>query len=115
MSFRDRVARDNLTVFMNHDHFAEWHTWNGRRFQAIPDDEVALKRKNNNVVDISWDNNFVETVLYVRVEDWPADHEPVPNEHGYLDNRNMKILQVQHDVGMYTILFTAPSPKGVTP
>lgn len=115
MSLKDRIARDNEAVFMNHGQFAEWHTWNGRRFQTIPDEEVALKRKNNNVVDISWNNNFVETVLHVRVEDWPADHEPMPNEHGYYDNKPMKILQAQHDIGMYTILLTMPSPKGVMP
>lgn len=112
MSFKDRIARDNLNVFMNHDHFAEMHTWNGRPFQCIPDDEVALKRKNNNVVDVSWDNNTVETVLYVRKEDWPAGHDPMPNEHGYLDNKQMKVLQVQEDIGMWTILLMAYSPKG---
>ena len=41
MSFRDRVARDNQVVFMDHDHFAEWHTWNGRRFRG-PDTIVCI-------------------------------------------------------------------------
>ena len=113
MSFRDRIARDNEVVFMNMDHFAEWHTWNGDRFVAIPDAEVALKRKNNNVVDIAWDNNTVETVLYVTKENWPGKHDPSPNEHGYLDNKPMKILQVQDDIGMWTILFVSPTPKGM--
>lgn len=113
MALKDRIALDNHRVFMNHEHFAEWHTWNGKRFQTVPDDEVALKRKNNNVVDISWDNNVVEEVVYVCQEDWPSDHAPMPNEHGYFDNKPMKILQAQNDCGMLTILLVSPTPKGV--
>ena len=111
MSFRDRIARDNEVVFMNKNHFAEEHTWNGDTFVTIPDEEVALKRKNNNVVDISWDNNTVEIVLYVTKENWPGKRKPSPNQHGYLDNQPMTILQAHEDIDMWTILFVSPTPK----
>jgi len=112
MSFRDKVQNDRLTVFLRTDHFADTHTWNGKPFVAVADDAEALKRKNNNVNDISWDNNTVDVMLFVRKEDWPG-HPPVPNEHGYLDSRNMKILQVQDDIGVYGIVFSTQSPMAL--
>ncbi len=111
MALVDRVASDLDTVFMNHDHFATWHTWNGIAFQCITDEETALKRKNNNVMDISWDNNTMETMIYVRKEDLPG--RALPNEHIIFDNRPMRILQIQDDMGMYTILLVSNETKAV--
>ena len=39
------------------EHFGETHYWNGFPIICVPDDEESLKRKNNNVNDISWDHN----------------------------------------------------------
>ncbi len=111
MALNQRIADDRSRVFLNTDHFAEYHTWKGIRFLCMTDEEAALKRKNNNVVDLSWDNNTTETVLHVRVEDFPG--RATPNEHGFFDNRPMKILQVQEDMGMYTILLVSFDPKAV--
>lgn len=111
MSLKERVDEDILRVFINHDHFATWHTWNGRRFQCVTDEETALKRKNNNVVDISWDNNTSETLIYIKKGEFPG--RVVPNEHGFFDGRNMKILQVQDDMGMQTILLYSYDPRAV--
>lgn len=97
---------------MQMDHFASEHTWNGRKFICVTDEEAALKRKNNNVNDISWDNNTIETLVYVPEEDWPGRY-PVPNDHGYFDNQHMKILQVNNDMGMLAIAMVTPSPKAV--
>ena len=52
MALKDRIAADNTRVFMNMDHFAEYHYWNGARIRCVPDEELAIKRKNNNVNDI---------------------------------------------------------------
>ena len=111
MSLNERIASDRSRVFINLEHFGEWHTWKGIRFRCVTDAETALKRKNNNVVDISWDNNTTEIVIYARVEDFPG--RAMPNEHGFFDNIEMKILQVQEDMGMYTILLMANDPKAV--
>lgn len=51
------------------------------------------------------------TVDDVREEDWPG--RKVPNEHGYFDNRHMKIMQIQEDIGMLTIVLSTVSPKAV--
>lgn len=111
MSLKDRIYADRGRVFLQTKHFADEHTWNGIAFTCVTDEETALKRKNNNVNDISWDNNTMETVVYVKEEDWPGRR--VPNEHGFFDNRHMKIMQIQDDMGMLTIVLSTVSPKAV--
>lgn len=111
MALKDRIHDDIGRVFMNTNHFAEEHTWNGYPFKCVTDDETALKRKNNNVVDLSWDNNTTETVIYTPVEGFPG--RVVPNEHVLFDRKPMKILQVQEDMGMYTILLVANESRAV--
>ena len=96
---------------MNPNHFADTHTWNGTPFQCVVDEDTALKRKNNNVVDLSWDNNTTETLIYAPVEGFPG--RVLPNEHIIFDKKPMKVLQVQEDMGMYTILLMANEPKAV--
>lgn len=113
MALKDRLADDIARVFVNQDHFGEKHTWNGVEFQTVPDEEAALKRKNNNVTDLSWDNNTTETLLYVAETEWPGATEP--NVHGYLDGRPVKILQIQQDCGMLAILLVANEAMGVVP
>lgn len=100
-------------MFLQVNHFADDHTWNGTVFRCMVDEEEALKRKNNNVNDISWDNNTMETLIYVRDEDWPGRNPPVPNEFGYFDKVHMKILQVSHNMGIMAILLVTNSPKQV--
>ena len=111
MALKDRIQADVKRVFMNHSHFAEYHTWNGRRFQCVTDDETALKRKNNNVVDLNWDDNTTETLVYTPKDGFPG--RAMPNEHVLFDNKPMKVLQVQEDMGMYSILLVSFDPKAV--
>lgn len=111
MALTDKIRNDRSLVFINKNHFATEHSWNGRSFECVTDEETALKRKNNNVVDVSWDNNTTETVIYVRKEDWPGRAQP--NEHGFLDRRPMKILQVNEDCGMLTICMSSYDSKAV--
>lgn len=114
MALKDKIRTDRHTVFMRLDHFAEdTHTWNGKPIpNCIVADDEALKRKNNNVVDVSWDNTTVDKLIYVPVEDWP-DRYPVPNDTGYFDRVYMRILQVQNDGGMLAILLATNQPRAV--
>ena len=98
MSLKDRIENDITRVFLNFDHFATDHTWNGKTLRCVTDDEVALKRKNNNVVDMSWDNNTTETVIYAKKDGFPG--RLIPNEHIFFDGKPMDILQIQDDMGM---------------
>lgn len=111
MALKDRIQRDNHKVFMNEDHFAEKHTWNGVPFTVVPDDTEALKRKNNNVNDISWDNDTVDKVLFVPEDSLPARAQA--NEFVLLDNIQMRVLRVIDAIGMKEIHLTLPYSKGV--
>ena len=107
MALKDMIQDHRAKVFMNPNHFATTHTWNGRPFTCVVDDDEALKRKNNNVNDISWDNNHQETFIYVREEDWPG--RKVPNEHGWFDNRQYK--RFTRTWGYWGSCWSASSPN----
>ena len=109
MNLHERYKKDNHRVFMNPKHFAEKHKWDGVEIICVTDDDAALKRKNNNVVDISWDNNTTETLVYVPKDALPG--EVYPNTQVFFDNRDMKILQVQKDGDMLSILLVSNVPK----
>ena len=113
MSFRDRVSHDIHRVFMNQNHFGEIHYWNGFEIVCVPDDEEALKRKNNNVNDISWDNNIREALIHTPLAGFPGGREPEPNTHVVFDKKPMKVLDVKHNIGMLDILMTALDPREV--
>lgn len=111
MALKDRIEADNKRIFMNPAHFADDHTWNGVPFTCVTDEDAALKRKNNNVVDISWDNNTRDMLIYVSEKDLPG--RAIPNEHIFFDGRPMKVLQVQNDMGMLAIMLVENMPKAV--
>ncbi len=111
MALKDRIDADRLKVFINQDQFGTEHTWNGQTFPCVTDEETIYKRKMSQNVDVSWDTNTMDILIYVRVEDFPG--RPVPNERGYFDGKQVKILQVQTDMGMYTISLTRRSPKAL--
>ena len=111
MALIDRIERDRGAVFMNPEHFATEHTWNGKKFRCVTDEEEALKRKNNNVVDLAWDNNTREVLVYVREEDWPGKKRV--NDHGIFDRRDMKVLQIAENFGILEIMLVENDPKAV--
>lgn len=111
MGFKDLVNRHNKKLFIDFEKFADWHTWNGKKLCCVVDEDAALKRKNNNVVDLSWDNNITETLIYALADGFPGRVEP--NEHIFFDDKPMKIAQRQMDMGMYTILLTSNDSKVV--
>lgn len=113
MAFKDRVHSDIHRVFMNMNHFGETHYWNGAPIVCVPDDEEALKRKNNNVNDISWDNNIREILIHTPLEGFPGGREPEPNTHIVFDTKPMKVLDIQHNIGLLDILLTALDPREV--
>lgn len=114
MSLKERINADISRIFMRMDHFAETHYWNGYPITCVPDEEEALKRKNNNVNDISWDNNIRELFIHTPLESFPGGEEPEPNTHVIFDNRPMKVLNVQHNMGVLSIHLTALDPRELT-
>lgn len=111
MAFKDRVANDINRCFMRMDHFGETHYWNGYEITCIPDEEEALKRKNNNVNDISWDNNNRSVLIHTPLASFPGGREPEPNTHVIYDNRSMKVVSVEHNIGVLGITLAAFDPR----
>ncbi len=111
MALKDRFNRDNHKIFINTDHFGERHTWNGIPFDTVPDDTEALKRKNNNVNDLSWDSNIVDKVLFVPTDSLPARAQA--NEFVILDGAQMRVLGVIDAIGMKEIHLTYRWSKDV--
>lgn len=111
MALKDRIAEDIDRIFMQMDHFAETHYWNGYAITCVPDDEESLKRKNNNVNDISWDNNTRQILIHTPLATFPGGREPEPNTHVMFDKRPMKVLDIQHNMGLLDILLTALDPR----
>lgn len=111
MALKDRIAEDIDRIFMQMDHFAEIHYWNGSAIKCVPDDEDSLKRKNNNVNDISWDNNTRQILIHTPLATFPGGREPEPNTHIMFDKRPMKVLDVQHNMGLLDIMLIALDPR----
>lgn len=111
MALKDRILSDNHKIFMNKDHYGEDHTWNGVPFVTVPDDEVRLKRKNNNVNDISWDGNTLDKVIFVPEDSLPARAQA--NESVILDGVQMRVIDVIDAVGMKEIHLTLHYTKAV--
>lgn len=109
MALKDRIRDDITRVFLNMGHFAETHAWNGREFTCVIDEEANLKRKNNNVNDVSWDANTREKVLYAKVEGFPG--KVIPNASVVFDKESYRVLEVQEDMGMYTIKIQQFDPR----
>lgn len=112
MSLKDRIGADISRVFVNMTQFGEEHYWNGVKIYTVPDEEEALKRKNNNVNDISWDNNTRTIMLHVALEGFPGG-EPEPNTHVILDRKPMKVLEVSNNLGMLDIVLTSADAREV--
>ena len=111
MALKDRISRDIGRVFMNFSHFGETHYWNGIPIVCVPDEEEALKRKNNNVNDISWDSNTRNILIHTPLAGFPGGKEPEPNTHVVFDKRPMKVLSVVHNMGMLGIQLAAVEPR----
>lgn len=111
MALKDRIPKDNHRIFMNMDHFAETHTWNGEPFVCVADDTEALKRKNNNVNDISWDQNTVDMVIFVPEDSLPGRAQP--NEFVIFDGVEMRVSDVIDAIGMKEIHLNVGSAKVV--
>jgi len=105
MSLKDRIINDRSRVFMQMNHYASVHTWNGIPFCCMVDDDEAVRRKNSNVNDIAWDNEHTETFIYVLEEEWPG--RKVQGDQGWFDNRTYKIEQIHTNGGILGILLVS--------
>ncbi len=114
MSLKERISADIDRIFVKEDQFATTHYWNGKEILCVTDEEEALKRKNNNVNDISWQANTRKILIYVNASQLADSPEAVePNTHIFFDRRPMRILSVEDNMGMLSILLEAKDPREV--
>lgn len=111
MALKDRIAEDINRIFLQPDQFATTHYWNGEEILCISDEEEALKRKNNNVNDISWDSNTRKILIHVSEKEFPGAKAPEPNAHILFDRKPMRIIDVNINMGMLDILLESRDPR----
>ena len=111
MALKSRIEEDIRRIFLQTDHFAEIHYWNGKEIICVPDEEEALKRKNNNVNDISWDSNTRKILIHVKEADFPGQEPPEPNSHVVFDRKKMRVIDVDVNMGMLDILLESRDPR----
>jgi hypothetical protein len=92
MALKDRINRDNRNIFMNLDHVAEVHTWNGVQFTCVPDD---IKSKHIHF------NDMTNKVIFVPTDSLPGRAKP--NEFIILDDVEMRVINVIDADGMKEI------------
>lgn len=112
MSLKERVHCDVGRVFMNPAHFCEEHVLNDVTIPCVMSNDIALKRKNNNVVDLAWDANTTELLFYTPVAGYP-NGAPIPNAEVYFDGKPMTLLQFSEDEGLYEILLVSRDARTV--
>ena len=112
MPLKQKIADDRMRVFLNQNHFAEIHMWNGKPLLCVTDAELGWKRKNSTMADISWDNNQRSLMVFCRIEDMPD--RAVANEHVFFDRAPYKVLEVDVDMGWYGITLVSVHPKPVS-
>ena len=93
MALKDRIARDNKNIFMNQDHFAETHTWNGHPFTCVLDDI-----NNNKKIQF---NNSQEKIIFVPNNSLPARAEP--DTTVIFDGVQMRVMDVIDAIGIKEI------------
>lgn len=112
MALKDRIRTDNHHVFMNTDHFADTHTWNGRPFTCVMDDTEAKKYNDMALTStFSWEAEHVDKVIFVPEDSLPARAQP--NEFVLLDGVAMRVLTVIDAIGMKEIRLQVDYAKGV--
>lgn len=112
MSLNDRILEDIDRVFLNVEQFATEHLWEKTTILCVLDDEEALKRKNNNVVDIAWDNTTVDVMVYAKESEFPK--RPIPQQTVLFDRYQWTVQQVGDNMGMLAVLLSRKASKAVT-
>ncbi|MBO5167644.1 MAG: hypothetical protein J6B49_00900 [Phascolarctobacterium sp.] len=100
MGFKEMVAADNASVFLNLDEFAEIHNLNGTRCTAILQD-ISIDQTLS-VGEDDYRNLYGSTILVnCRKNDLP--YVPVHGQTFNVDDQLYLVESVADDMGMLTI------------
>lgn len=114
MPLQDRLEADARRILESTEQFATEHLWDRRPIICVVDNHTALKRKNNNVIDISWDNDSEEILLYVHESQFKGMSRPRSQQTVLFDKTIMTVSQVSLDEGVYEMILTTRKARDVT-
>lgn len=95
--FRDDVAKDIYDVFLNLDHFADYHRVAGKRIKCVVDDDALRKRQSGQELSVEESS----LMLFAKVDDLPTRQSPGQTIN--IDSREYIIDDWQEDIGMATL------------
>jgi len=105
MNFKDVIANDIETTFMNLDEFNNWHFVNGKKMNVLFDTNELIdrqKRYQYNLSKYSDGMYLTQILIYVKAEDM----DNVPPKIGSLlnfDDKDYVVSDVADEMGLYSI------------
>lgn len=112
MALCDRLAGDCQRIFLNRDHFATEHSWNGNAILCVIDNDMDMWRKSNDAIDQHWNNATTSFIVYVDKEQFPE--LPQSQQSVRFDGQSMTILHVHDEMGMLAIALATNRARTVT-
>ncbi len=97
-AFKDMVARDVRSVFLNVDEFSDIHKVNGREMPVQIDNNEQIEREKRQSVDGTFRN---QKLIYVSA----SDYGPLPRQGSTLnfDGRTYKVVDAIDEYGIFSI------------
>lgn len=108
MTFKEQIAKDNRTVFMNQDEFAETHLINGEEIPCTVDNNELIDREKRYQYKKSLyaDGIYLKQLLiYVRAEDFG----PLPAIGRVItfDKKSYIVADAINEDGIYSLCLEA--------
>lgn len=107
-AFKDQIARDNRTVFMNLDEFPDEHTINGKTMTVMFDNNEMIDREKRYQYKKSLYADGVylkEVLIYVLAEEFGA--LPAVGRTLVLDGKTYIISDAINEDGIYSLSLEA--------
>ena len=101
-TFKELVAADIYSAFLNPEEFADSHTVNGRKMDVVIDDNELLERDKAKLIGAPLDGTYKSRrLLYVA----RADFGPRPAQGAMLtlDGRQYRVRSCTEEAGMLAI------------
>ena len=108
MTFKEQIALDNRTVFMNFDEFAEKHLINGIEMLCLVDNNEMIDREKRYQYKRSLyaDGVYIKALLiYVRAEDFGP--LPATGRVIYFDKKSYLVADAIDEDGIYSLYLEA--------
>lgn len=99
MTFKQQLARDIDSVFMNTDEFAEYHRIDGKRLRCVIEDGDSIPNPN------ATGTHTRTMMIYVKARLLPG--RLAPDAAVTVDGKRWTVASVSEELGMYTIKLEA--------